>query len=322
MEPSARSRTATEPEGAWNTLPAAAQVSHKQFKFALGAPVEHRSWDDYGRSRKARARARICACAVAHSAGGVLSKCGITPWKSEAAIVESNPAVLSSTLATLFPAAAVVAELRGPGALNLLLPAEAAHLGRSVPQRAGEFAAGRLCARRALAQIGIVDFAIEAAADRRPLWPTSVVGSITHTHDFCAAVVAERSSLAAIGIDSEDAARVKPELWKSICVAEEIEWLHSLAQSERAAGASLIFSAKEAFYKCQYPLTGQFLGFHAVRLQALRWGEPRGSFTIDATRDIAFARHATLPMQGEYLFHERWVTAAMHLAVDRAAPGT
>jgi len=230
------------------------------------------------------------------------------------AVIESNPAVLSSTLATLFPDGAVVAELRGPGNVNLLLPAEAAHLGRSVPQRAGEFAAGRLCARRALAQIGIVDFAIEAAADRRPLWPPSVVGSITHTDDFCAAVVAERSLLAAIGIDSEHAARVKLELWKSICVPEEIAWLHSLAESERVAGASLIFSAKEAFYKCQYPLTRQFLGFHAVRTQVSSLREARGSFRIDATRDIAFAQHATFPMEGEYLFHERWVTAAMCLA--------
>ncbi len=128
-----------------------------------------------------------------------------------------------------------------------------------------------------------------------------------------------RSSLAAIGIDTEGAARVKPELWKSICVPEEIEWLTSLAEAERAAGAGLIFSAKEAFYKCQYPLTLQFLGFHDVRVQVLRWGEPRGAFTIAATRDIAFAKHAPLPMRGEYLFHERFVTAAMCLAADRVA---
>jgi 4'-phosphopantetheinyl transferase EntD len=176
-----------------------------------------------------------------------------------------------------------------------------------------------LCARRALAEIGIVDFPIEAGTDRRPLWPLSVVGSITHTEDFCAAVVAERTSLAAIGMDIEDAARVTPNLWESICVPEEIEWLNSLPEGERAAGASLIFSAKEAFYKCQYPITGQFLGFQAARVQALNWGVPRGSFKIGATRDIAFARHASLPMKGEYLFHERWVSAALWLAAGSRA---
>jgi 4'-phosphopantetheinyl transferase EntD len=152
------------------------------------------------------------------------------------------------------------------------------------------------------------------AADRRPLWPQSVVGSITHTDDFCAAVVAECSCLAAVGIDSEGAARVKPELWTSICVAEEIDWLNSLPTAERDGGASLLFSAKEAFYKCQYPLTGQFLGFRDARVQVMSWGAARGRFRITATRDIAFTAHAPLPISGEYLFHEQLVTAAIFLA--------
>jgi 4'-phosphopantetheinyl transferase EntD len=231
-------------------------------------------------------------------------------------VLQVNPAVLSADLGPLFPDGAVVAELRGSGETRLLLPAEAGFLGRSVPKRAQEFAAGRLCARRALAELGIIDIPIEMAADRRPLWPAAVVGSITHTDEFCAAVVAERSILAAVGIDSEDAARVKPELWKSICVAEEIDWLASLPEAERAAGAALIFSAKEAFYKCQYPLTEQFLGFRDAHVQATGWGEARGRFRIAATRDIAFTAHTALPMEGDYLFHEQLVTAAICLAAS------
>ena len=29
----------------------------------------------------------------------------------------------------------------------------------------------------------------------------------------------------------------------------------------------IVFSAKEAVYKCQYPLSNQFLGFHAVEVE-------------------------------------------------------
>ncbi len=29
----------------------------------------------------------------------------------------------------------------------------------------------------------------------------------------------------------------------------------------------ILFSAKEAVYKCQYPLSNQFLGFHAVEVE-------------------------------------------------------
>ena len=271
----------------------------------------------YHRSRKARASTGGAAWVLAHRAAGFCqTHCSLT---REVLIDPSNPAVLSTALGQLFPPGAVVCELRSLGDTRLLLPDEAAHLKRAVAKRAQEFAAGRLCARQALAAFGIVDFAIKVASDRRPLWPSSVVGSITHTNGFCAAVVAERRHLAAIGMDSEEAQRVKPELWDSICVPEEIAWLTSLPESERAAGAAFVFSAKEAFYKCQYPLTEQFLGFHAARVQAREWGGARGSFTVSATRDIKFAAHARLPIRGEYLFHEQFVTAAVSLAAHSAA---
>ena len=103
-----------------------------------------------------------------------------------------NPATLSPALAGLFPPGVVATELRETGDPHLLLPAEARYLGRAVPKRIGEFAAGRLCARRGLAEFGVVDFAVEMAADRQPIWPAALVGSITHTAGFCASVIAER----------------------------------------------------------------------------------------------------------------------------------
>jgi 4'-phosphopantetheinyl transferase EntD len=254
-----------------------------------------------GQYRRRRRSAQLRPCSVKMGQQG------------EAVIVQLNPAALSTTLGGLFPSAAVVAELRVQGDPSLLLPAESAYLGRSVPKRVREFAAGRLCARRALAEFGILNFPIEVAADRRPVWPRSIVGSITHTEGFCAAVVAQHGCMAAVGIDSEGRASVKPDLWGSICVAEEIQWLNSLAEAERIAAATLMFSAKEAFYKCQYPLTQQGLGFHDARVQLPGWGAQRGTFTIGATKGIAFADHATLPMNGQYVFHEQFVTAALYL---------
>src|SRR5579863_5143627 len=166
----------------------------------------------------------------------------------------NNPARLAMGLHGLFPAAVVGAELREPGDPSLLLPEEAACLGRAVPKRVQEFAAGRLCARRALAEFGVTDFPVRVASDRQPLWPEFLVGSITHTDGYCAAVVAERRRLSAIGVDCEVMGRVTRELWPSIFGPEESRWLNSLAQSERVAAVTLLFAAKEAFYKCQYPL--------------------------------------------------------------------
>ena len=225
-----------------------------------------------------------------------------------------NPATLSTVLAGLFPPGAVAAELREAGDSGLLLPAEAAHLGRAVPRRVQEFAAGRLCARRALAEFGIVDFPIEAADDRQPVWPDSMVGSITHTSGFCAAVVAERQRVTAVGLDSEVIGDVRTEIWPSICVPTESAWVQSLPASEHAAAVTLIFSAKEAFYKCQYALVSERLNFHDVRVEAPAWGAAEGVFRIHATRRIALLTRTRRPLQGRYRFHEEFVTAGMGLA--------
>ena len=226
-----------------------------------------------------------------------------------------NPATLSSPLATLFPPGTVAADLRGPGNPDLLLPAEALYVGRAVPKRVREFAAGRLCARRALAEFGIVDVPIGVADDRQPIWPDSFVGSITHTEGYGAAVVAERRRIRALGLDSEIVGQVKAPLWATICTTSEIAWLRSLPPSEQAAAATVIFSAKEAFYKCQYPLTRERLNFLDAVVEAVTQPASMGTFSIRSTRRIAFEDHTIMPLQGRFLFHEQEVTAGIAVPV-------
>jgi len=229
-----------------------------------------------------------------------------------------NPAVLSTSLGALFPPGAVAADLRGPGNPDQLLAAEAMYVGRAVPKRVQEFTAGRLCARRALAEFGIVDFPIRVADDRQPIWPDSFVGSITHTEGYGAAVVAERRRMCALGLDSEIVGQVKAPLWATICTQGEIAWLRSLPASQQAAAATLIFSAKEAFYKCQYPLTRERLNFLDAVVEAVPLPASKGTFSIRSTRRIALEDHAIMPLQGRYLFHGEEVTAGIAIPVAAA----
>jgi 4'-phosphopantetheinyl transferase EntD len=239
-----------------------------------------------------------------------------------------NPATLSAMFAGLYPLRVAAAELRGEGDPSLLDPEEAAFVANAAVERVREFAAGRLCARRALAEFGIANFALKVAPDRRPLWPDALVGSITHTAGLCAAVVAERTLLAAIGLDTEVSGAVKRELWPGICVAREIEWLDSVEPARQAAAATLIFSAKEAFYKCQYPLTAERLNFSDLCVTVPDWGAPQGVFAVLPTRPLSLtdrpapAAHATAPaaLRGRFRFHEEFVSAAVHLpARERAS---
>jgi 4'-phosphopantetheinyl transferase EntD len=218
----------------------------------------------------------------------------------------SNPARLSSSFQMLFPPGVVAAELDESGRVELLLPEEAACLGRSVPERQQEFAAGRLCARRALAELEIENFALIAAPDRQPIWPAAIVGSITHTVGLCAAVVALRSRFAGLGVDTEIVGRVTAELCTRICVTPELDWIDSLPEAKRASAAALVFAAKEAFYKCQSPITGEWLGFQDVRIETAA-----DTFRVIPTRPIALTKLTKQPFAGRYRFHTEFVSAGV-----------
>jgi 4'-phosphopantetheinyl transferase EntD len=230
-----------------------------------------------------------------------------------------NPAILSEAFRGLFPDGVVASELRRSGDVLLLMPAEAACVERAAPKRRQEFAGGRLCARRVLAEFGVTNFALEVGADRLPLWPDGVVGSITHTAGLCAAVAAASTRFAGLGVDAEVINDVNPELWPTICGSRELLWLGPLPQREQALAAALIFAAKEAFYKSQYPLTKEFLDFHDLHVEPADWGAPQGEFAVEAERRLAISALTTLPLRGRYRFHEGYVSAGVAVPPLRRA---
>jgi 4'-phosphopantetheinyl transferase EntD len=132
-------------------------------------------------------------------------------------------------------------------------------------------------------------------------------------------VVAESSRLAAVGVDTELCGAVKPELWQTICVADESAWIRALPAGERAAAVTLLFSAKEAFYKCQYPLVRERLGFSDLSVMVLAWGQGHGAFRVRAVRPIALFERAGAAelLRGSYRLHEGFVSAGVCLSAQR-----
>jgi 4'-phosphopantetheinyl transferase EntD len=144
-----------------------------------------------------------------------------------------------------------------------LFPEERAFIQKAVPKRRAEFGTARLCARRALARLGIAPCALLPEEDRAPRWPSGVAGSISHTQGCCAVVVARSAHQRSLGLDVEQDKTLAPELRAMICTARE----RRVLGSREAQDAMLYFAAKEAFYKCQYPLTRLFLDFLDVELE-------------------------------------------------------
>lgn len=143
-----------------------------------------------------------------------------------------------------------------------LLGDEGAAMTRAVPKRQAEFLAGRIAARAALAAIGGPIVALPPGADRLPVWPQGYAGSITHCDDLCLAVAG--TGMRALGLDVEPAADLPADLWDDILLPPERGSV--LATQSPGLTARLIFCAKEAAYKAQYPLTRQIYGFHDMQV--------------------------------------------------------
>ena len=173
----------------------------------------------------------------------------------------------AADVAALFARTDVVAfELNGDGDESQLHPDEAAWIGHASGKRRREFAAGRICARAALLELGVAaDQPLGSGQDRAPLWPDGVIGSISHTADYCIAVLARADGSGdGIGIDAERYGRVGDHLHRTIFTTAERAWLGRLPGPERAETATTLFSGKEAFYKAQHPLTRSWVGFKDV----------------------------------------------------------
>ncbi len=222
-----------------------------------------------------------------------------------------NPARTSVLFEELLPAGVAAAELTGEGDVKLLMPEERRIVSAAVAKRVGEFAAGRLCARRALSQFAINDFPLDSEPDRRPRWPMHVVGSITHTDGFSAAAVGERGRFSGIGIDAERVGSVTRDVWDQVLLPDERRWLETMSPVEQDQLSTLIFSAKEAFYKCQYAMTSQWLEFSDVTLDLAGWNLGSGSFAVRPLTHVKFFEGRGPAIMGRFAFRRGLVLTAI-----------
>ncbi|MGK5095128.1 4'-phosphopantetheinyl transferase superfamily protein [Deltaproteobacteria bacterium TL4] len=131
-------------------------------------------------------------------------------------------------------------------------------------KRRWEFILGRHCAHQALGEgAGPPPPILKDPKTREPLWPAPFIGSITHAEDWGAAAVGRKSWIRGVGLDIESVQReINPRIERIICVDQEREWLSTFSGAEKDYYLKLIFSAKESIFKCFYPQSRVYLGFH------------------------------------------------------------
>jgi 4'-phosphopantetheinyl transferase EntD len=172
----------------------------------------------------------------------------------------------SKRLEDLLPAGAVAFECDGDGDVAQLAPAELAHCAGASVKRLAEFAAGRACAKAALRAAGVPSEALLPGVERAPQWPRGITGSITHTSGFCSAAVVTGAFARAVGIDAERIGRVDADMFGLLFTQRELQGLSRRQIGERATHATILFSAKESFYKLQFPAHRQWIDFTDVEV--------------------------------------------------------
>lgn len=210
---------------------------------------------------------------------------------------------LATLAAALLPAGVGVGAA-DPGRPYPLMPGEV--VPGAVPARLAEFSAGRHAARAALASLGHAPVAIPMAPDRSPVWPTGVVGSITHSRSACLAAVAR--GVRGLGIDLEEAVPLERDQWDTVLRPEEQIWLARQPEAQRGLLAKTVFSAKEAAYKAQYAVSGTLFGFDTLAV------------VLEGDRFAATFRHAVPGFAEGAVLPGRWDEAKGHILTAVALP--
>jgi 4'-phosphopantetheinyl transferase EntD len=140
---------------------------------------------------------------------------------------------------------------------------EIAAMANAAPRRLATFRAGRACARAALRVFGSPDAAIPIGPSGAPIWPPGFVGSITHTSEIAAAIVARSPQIRGLGLDLEtDEPFDGRAMVQIVCRPEEVLSGREPSDPANLQRGKLLFVVKEAVYKLYRPLTDAFLEFH------------------------------------------------------------
>jgi 4'-phosphopantetheinyl transferase EntD len=142
-------------------------------------------------------------------------------------------------------------------------------IARSVLRRQAEFFHGRMAARRALGALGHGAASPLVGAAGQPVWPAGVVGSITHSGPYAAAVALDGARWRGVGIDIEcvaDQSGCAALMSVAIDGAELATLRAQAGRRDIPELLTLAFSAKESLYKAAFDAVGRYFGFECARV--------------------------------------------------------
>lgn len=183
----------------------------------------------------------------------------------------------------------------------------------AAPKRRAEFLAGRLCAHRALVQMG-KDSVPGIRQNRSPQWPHGCVGSITHSDTWAAALVADQHQYEGLGLDMEPclSTRDGQKLAPGILTPGECSRLEQLSPEQFAFMTTLIFSLKESLFKALYPLVG--IRFYFEHAELVNWDIHTGTARMRLLCDLDCKRRAGSELEGYFCHADEHLMSLIAIA--------
>lgn len=160
-------------------------------------------------------------------------------------------------------------------------------------QRQAAFLAGRLCARMVLEHHLFPRFDLDVKPSGEPAWPVGMVGSLSHNASYAGAVAHPSRNLAGLGIDIETVVddRQVALIASAITTPGERARLAACGDSsEQAWLVTLVFSAKESFYKAAFPKVESWFDFDAIEFVRLDRQRRLLTFACTSALQTSFAK--------------------------------
>ncbi|XPF93339.1 4'-phosphopantetheinyl transferase family protein [Colwellia sp. RE-S-Sl-9] len=148
--------------------------------------------------------------------------------------------------------------------LNIKLPES---LKGAVPKRKAEFLAGRYLAKVALQTMGKPFWHIPIGENREPIWPSGIIGSISHSSNIAQCIISENKYYQYIGLDIEHwiSENDRQNIESSIITASS-EYESLIPHLPLNKALTVIFSAKESLFKALYKNIGEYFDFSAAQV--------------------------------------------------------
>lgn len=177
---------------------------------------------------------------------------------------------------------------------------------KSVTKRQAEFLAGRIMAQQTLAQLGSETLSVAIGKNRSPIWPSNIIGSISHNDNIALCIAGERCEYTYLGCDVESLIENRTQLNICDAIINPIEKQLMLSCSlDKHMFITLAFSAKESLFKALYPSVKRYFYFRAAQIYDIE--TKNQTFKIKLLETLTDSLSRNTIFNGFYIFNENYI---------------